>query len=65
MLWWYEPLNPKQLFFPALDAHSGRRHRRLRRHLGSWQPSGDFVLDLNSVRHGKYLPKRALPLGAQ
>ncbi len=24
MLWWYEPLNPDQLFFPALDAHSGQ-----------------------------------------
>ena len=23
MLWWYEPLNPDQLFFPALDAHNG------------------------------------------
>lgn len=24
MLWWYEPQNPKQLFFPALDAHDGK-----------------------------------------
>jgi len=23
MLWWYEPLNPDRLFFPALDAHTG------------------------------------------
>ncbi|MFN8609426.1 MAG: hypothetical protein U0931_17950 [Vulcanimicrobiota bacterium] len=23
MFWWYEPLNPQQLFFPALDAHTG------------------------------------------
>lgn len=23
MLWWYEPLDPDRLFFPALDAHSG------------------------------------------
>lgn len=106
MLWWYEPLNPKQLFFPALDAHSGEppdlsarvqvEHdlavsvadmdggivvkyrdavapevaaylpkRVLGRHLGSWQPNGDFVFDLNSVRDGKYLPQRALPPGAQ
>lgn len=23
MVWWYEPLNPAELFFPGLDAHSG------------------------------------------
>jgi TonB family protein len=23
MIWWYEPLYPKKLFFPALDAHTG------------------------------------------
>ena len=25
MVWWYEPLNPHTLFFPALDAHTGHR----------------------------------------
>lgn len=106
MLWWYEPLNPEQLFFPALDAHSGQppdlrakvqvehdlavstddmekgikvRYREeigpnlaaylpkrvLSHHLEGSQPNGDFVFDLNSVRDGKYLPKRALPPGAQ
>lgn len=24
MLWWYEPSDPDHLFFPALDAHSGK-----------------------------------------
>ena len=24
MLWWYEPNDPKHLFFPALDAHTGQ-----------------------------------------
>lgn len=24
MLWYYQPLNPHQLFFPALDAHDGK-----------------------------------------
>ena len=24
MVWWYEPLNPDELFFPGLDAHSGQ-----------------------------------------
>lgn len=24
MLWWYEPLDKRTLFFPALDAHTGR-----------------------------------------
>ena len=23
MIWWYEPLNPEQLFLPALDCHTG------------------------------------------
>jgi hypothetical protein len=23
MLWWYEPMNPEQLFLPALDGHTG------------------------------------------
>jgi hypothetical protein len=24
LLWWYEPLDPKTLFYPTLDAHNGR-----------------------------------------
>ena len=24
MIWWYEPLHPESLFFPALDAHNGK-----------------------------------------
>lgn len=27
MLWWYEPLEPRQLFFPAVDAHDGHSPR--------------------------------------
>lgn len=25
MVWWYDPMNPHTLFFPALDAHTGHR----------------------------------------